>query len=322
MTTDTTPGFSPARTGAITLRTNNGGGQNDQITLYLQQVNRDAMLNMTIFQSADETDPTPASSTEIAARYFIANSADRVPVVPVFHYGVDANGNDVQYPAGPAVTYTATWDTGATTTPDIAFAPKGLHGHTILGVPVPKLPTGSHTFTIAAKLPSGMTYTSPSMTVFAYAQSIYVTYGTFDPHNPVDDLPKFVPGADINGNNLDLRNGPQTVKLNILISRGSSGAFDVHLRGVTHYPGIAMNYPISNPDTNPDIDFGNLHTDQIGVAIPHGGAPKVVTIPLQIHDYPGSATIEVTMPYKKTTFTPPPPLPPPTTTTRFPPPRS
>lgn len=303
MTTSNTPGFISAGSGTIVLNSNNGGGLSDLLTLHIEQVNRSAMVNMTIFQSADETDPTPASSTEIAARYFIANSADRVPVVPVFHYGVDANGNDVQYPAGPAVTYTATWDTGATTTPDIAFAPKGLHGHTILGVPVPKLPTGSHTFTITAKLPSGMTYASLSMTVFVYAQSIYVTYGTFDPHNPVDDLPLFVPGADINGNNLDLRNGPQTVQLNILIGRGSSGTFDVHLRDVTHYPGIAMNYPISNPDTNPDIDFGNLQTDQIGVAIPHGGSPKVVTIPLQIHDYAGSATIEVTMPYKKTTFT-------------------
>ena len=33
------------------------------------------------------------------------------------------------------------------------------------------------------------------MTVFVYAQVIYLTYGTsFDPKNPTDDLPKFVLG--------------------------------------------------------------------------------------------------------------------------------
>ena len=171
MTTNNYPGFLAAGTGTVTLSTNNGGGQDDHVDLYLQQVNRDAMVNMTTFQSLDPNDPSPASSTEVASRYFIANTADRVPVVPVFHYGVNSNGGDIQYPAGPSVTYEATWDTGQTSTPDIAFAPttKALHGHTILGVPIPKMATGKHTFTVTAKLPSGKTYTTPSMEVFVYA---------------------------------------------------------------------------------------------------------------------------------------------------------
>ncbi len=307
MTTDNGPGFLAPGTGTVTLRTNNGGGQDDHLTIYLQQVNRDAMVNMTIFQSLDVDDPTPASSTEVQSRYFIANTADRVPIVPVFHYGVNSNGGDIQYPAGPSVTYEATWDTGQTSTPDIAFAPtaKALHGHTILGVPIPKMATGKHTFTVTAKLPSGKTYTTPSMEVLVYAQTIYVTYGAFDPKNPQDDLPKFVPGADVNGNNVDLLNGPQTMQLNILVGRGSSGTFDVHLRNVTHYPGIAMNYPVgaASPDPNPDIDFGSGDIDLLAVPIPKGGTPKVVKLPLEIHDYAGTATIEVTMPYRKTTFT-------------------
>lgn len=305
MTTDNSPGFLAPGGGTVTLRTNNGGGQDDHLTIYVQQVNRDAMVNMTIFQSDDVDDPSPADSTVVQSRYFIANTADRVPVVPVFHYGVNANGGDVQYPAGPSVTYVATWDTGQTSTPDIAFAPaaKTVHGHTILGVPIPKMATGSHTFTIKATLPSGKTYTSPSMTVFVYAQVIYLTYGTvFNPKNPTDDLPRFVPGQDASGNNVDLRNGPQTVQLNIIIPKGSSGTFNIHL-DPTHYPGIAMNYPITNPDTNPDIDFGALSTDQNNVPIPKGGGTKVYSVPLQIHDYAGAATIEVTMPYRKTTFT-------------------
>ena len=305
MTTDNSPGFLAPGGGTVTLRTNNGGGQDDHLTIYVQQVNRDAMVNMTIFQSDAVDDPSPADSTEVQSRYFIANTADRVPVVPVFHYGVTSTGADVQYPAGPSVTYLATWDTGQTSTPDIAFAPaaKTVHGHTILGVPIPKMATGSHTFTIKATLPSGKTYTSPSMTVFVYAQVIYLTYGTaFNPKNPTDDLPKFVPGQDANGNNVDLRNGPQSVQLNIIIPKGSSGTFNIHL-DPTHYPGIAMNYPLSGADTNPDIDFGGLSTDQNNVPIPKGGGTKVYSVPLQIHDYAGAATIEVTMPYRKTTFT-------------------
>jgi len=305
MTTNNYPGFIAAGTGTVTLSTNNGGGQDDQITIYLNQVNRDAMVNMTIFQSLDPDDPTPASSTEVQSRYFIANTADRVPIVPVFHYGVDSNGADLQFPAGPAITYVATWDTGQTSTPEIAFAPmtKAIHGHTILAVPIPKMALGNHTFTIKATLPSGKTYTSPSMTVFVYPQVVYLTYGTsFDPKNPTDDLPRFVPGQDVSGNNVDLRTGPQTVQLNVIIPKGSSGTFNIHL-DPTHYPGIAMNYPISNPDTNPDIDFGGLSTDQNNIPIPHGGGTKVYSVPLQIHDYAGSATVEVTMPYRKTTFT-------------------
>jgi len=50
LTTDNLPGFLAAGTGTIRLRTNNGGGQDDQITIYLQQVNRDAMVNITPVQ--------------------------------------------------------------------------------------------------------------------------------------------------------------------------------------------------------------------------------------------------------------------------------
>src|SRR5712691_8574572 len=172
-------------------------------------------------------------------------------------------------------------------------------------LPISKLATGSHTFTVTATLPSGRTFTTLSMTVFVYAKSIYVTVNTaFDPRNPQDDLPNFIPGSDLNGVDLDLRSGPQSVQLNILISRGSSGTFDVHLRDVTHYPGVAMNFPIGapNPDPDPDIDFGSGIVDLMAVPIPHGGSPKVVRLPLYIHDYAAAATIEATIPHRRTTF--------------------
>jgi hypothetical protein len=306
MTTNNTPGFLAAGAGTIVLSTNNGGGTSDILNLRLEQVNRDAMVNMTMFQSADETDPAPASDTEVAGRTFIANSGDRVPVVPIFHYGVDVNGADVQYPAGPDITYLATWETGATTTPEIAFAAQGLHGHTILAVPLPKLTTGNHSFTITATLPSGKTYTTPKMSLFAFAQTIYLTYGAFNAKTGSDDLPKFVPGNDVFGNNVDLKGGPQVMQLNIVTGR-ATGTVKLTIKDPTHYPGIAMNYPIpaavdsNGLDPNPDMDF-NLGADQLSLDIP---IPKdhVIRIPLYVRDYGASATIEAIVPYRKKTYT-------------------
>jgi hypothetical protein len=305
MTTDNTPGFMAAGSGTIALKSNNGGGQSDRLSFFrVEQVNRDAMVNMTIYQSLDEENPVPASATEIAQRYFIANSADRIPVVPVFHYGTDSSGSDRQYPAGPNISWSVTWDSGAVTTVEERIAPQGLHGHSILAVSIPALTTGTHTFTVKATLPSGKTYTSQALSVLVYAQNIYITVeGDFKPKAPVDQAPQFLPGSTISGANLDLRSSPQMVQLNILIGRGSSGTFSVKLTNLSRYPGMAMNYPVGATDSNPDMDFGNGLTELMNVPIPKGGAPKVVQLPLYIYDYAASATIEVTMPYRKTTFT-------------------
>lgn len=171
-------------------------------------------------------------------------------------------------------------------------------------MPIPKLSTGTHSFTVTAKLPSGTTYTTPSMSVFVYAQNIFVTVeGNFDPSNPQDQAGQFIPGSALNGTDLDLRTQPQMIQLNVLIGHGSRGTFDVNVANVTHYPGMAMNFPPGSTDTTPDIDFGNGVTQLTQIPIPHGRSPKVVHLPLYVHDYGGSATIEVTMPYRKTTFT-------------------
>ncbi|MGH9456656.1 MAG: hypothetical protein ACRD2J_03340 [Thermoanaerobaculia bacterium] len=304
MTTSNRPGFV-AGGGNVTLVSHNGGGPDDVVVLPVEQFNRDAMESMRVYQSGDEENPAPASQTDIDAAYYIADSADRVTVVPVFEYGADANGIMREFPAGPGVAWSAIWDKGAATSePEERFAPQGLHGHSILAVPVPKLETGEHTFLIEARLPSGKTYTSAATSVMVYAQNIYITVeGTFAPKKPEDQLPQFVPGAALNGTNLDLRNGPQMIQLNILIGRGSRGTFDVKLTNVSRYPGITMNYPPGATDSDPDIDFGAGDLELIDVPIPKGGAPKVVKLPLYIHDYAASATIEVTMPYRKTTFT-------------------
>jgi len=300
LTTQSEPAYLPEGTYVVTLATLNGGGDFssnlDNLNVYIAQENRSDLTSLSMFQAVTDDDPTPASDSEVAERYFIANSADRVPVVPVFH------GSVGDFPGGPDVTYTAIWDNGTQSTGEEAM-PLVVHGLTVVDVPVPKMPTGSHTFKLAAKLPGNKTLTTDPMKVFIYSQTIYVTFNALDPKTPVDDLPNFLPGSDLNGNSVDLRSGPQMVQLNILIGRGSSGTFDVHLRNVTHYPGIAMNYPKTGADTDPDMDFGAGIVDLTAIPIPKGGAPKVVKLPLYIRDYGATATIEVTVPYKKTTFT-------------------
>lgn len=297
-TTSAAPAFLAAGSYTVTVSTLNGGGDLtsnlDELNLWIAQENRSDLSSVTIYQPVADDDPTQAGSADVAARYFIANSADRVAVVPTFHGSAD-------FPGGPGVTYTAKWDTGDEVAGE-EQRPRVAYGLTVVDLPIPKMLTGSHTFTLTAKFSSGKTLTSPSMSVFVYAQAIYLNYGSFDPKNPVDDAPKFIPGVDVNGNAIDLRNGPQTINLNILVGRGSSGTFNVHL-DTTSYPGIAMNYPINNPDTDPDADFGSKQIDQNNVAIPKGGAPKFVTFPLQIHDYGASFSVEATIPYKKGTYT-------------------
>lgn len=296
-TTTTNPGYLPAGGGVIGVRSLTGGGSGDSLYLNVSQVNRDAMQSVTMFLARSEDDPTPMQPDEINAAYFIANSADRVPVILEFHYGTGL------FPAGPGLTYSATWDSGDIVVPEYNAGPLMPLGYSILGVPIPKLPTGKHTFTVKATLPGGKSYTTPSMEVFVYTQSIYVTVeGNFAPKAPVDQSAQFVPGATLSGTNLDLRTAPQMVQLNILIGRGSRGTFNVKLANVSRYPGIAMNYPPGATDTDPDIDFGGGDTELLDVPIPKGGAPKAVKLPLYIHDYAASATIEVTMPYRKTTF--------------------
>lgn len=283
----------------IVVVTENGGGMNDEVQFWLAQTNRNDMEKMTIYRAKSETDPSPATPDDLAGEYFVANSPDEVLVVPKFHRGHE-------FPAGPGLTYTATWDSGATSTISL-YTPttSGVLGtDTILGVGLPKkLPTGKHTFTVTATLPSGKTYTSNGLEVFVYAQTIYVTYDAFDEKNPVDDLPSIVPGSTSSGADVDLRSGAQMLQLNVLVGRGSSGAFTVKLTNISRHLGIAMNYPLSSTDISPDIDFGGGTTELTSVTIPKGGKPVVVKLPLYIRDYGASATIEVTMPYRKTTFT-------------------
>ena len=84
--------------------------------------------------------------------------------------------------------------------------------------------------------------------------------GSFTPDTPRDDLPRWVPGSTLSGASMmlpsDMADPIQMVKLHVLNGRNRRGSVTFRLTEVSNYPGIAMNYPIENPQLGPDLDFG------------------------------------------------------------------
>jgi len=296
LTSDTYHAFLPSGSTQLQIASLNGGtGNDDTLTMWLAQVNRVDMTSMSLFQSISLTDPRPAQDTVVAARTFYAETDDRVPVVPLFHRGTES------FPAGPGMTYSAKWDNGLITTPEVK-APLVLNGHSVVTVPVPKITTGTHSFTLTAKLPGGKTFTA-SMSVFVFAKSVFIDVDNqFSAAAPVDDLPFFVPGSDKNGDDVSIKTGvPQIIKAHIVVGKGFSGDVKVEILEPSGYPGIAMNYPKESTDVTPDIDLGSATTLTASQPLP-SGTTKQVTFPVYVRDYAAKAVLHVTMTYGKKIF--------------------
>lgn len=293
-TTDATPAFLPEGSYTVTVSTLNGGGSGDELALWIAQMNRTAMSSLTMYQAVAEDDPQQASDTDVADRYFIAETADRVWVVPVFHGSTD-------FPGGPGVTYTAKWDTGTTVTGD-EQPTKVTRGLAVVQIPIPPMNSGSHTFTLTATLPGGKTLTTPAMTVLVYQHSVYVDIdGSFSESNPQDQLPDLIPGSNRDGSSVAPLSMPQLINVHVLAGSKSTGSVSLSLENVSQYPGIAMNYPLSSTDTSNDIDFNPGATATR--TIPKGKGAHWMTVPLAIRDYAANGTLKVTIPYGKKSYT-------------------
>jgi len=297
LTTGVGPAFLDQGARTVTLSTLNGGGDfssnPDNVNLWIAQVNRVDMSGMRIFQPLAKDDPSPASDTEVADRTFNAETDDRVLIVPVLQHGVD------EFPAGPNMNYSIKWDTGTIVTPEVT-PPPYPNGLQVLRVPIPKMSTGTHSFTLTAKLPGGKTFTA-TMSVFVFEKMVYINLdNSFDTANPTDDLLKFVPGSDINGNSVAIKPGvPQIVYVEVLAG-GKAGPVTVELQDPSAYPGIAMNYPADSTDVTPDMDFGSGSLSQTQ-SFPSGKI-KHVKFPLYVHDYAANATLHVTLQIGRKTF--------------------
>jgi len=290
-TTQNYPAFVPgSSSGALlNLKTMNQP-PSDVLTIWLAQVNADAVTDLNVFHAASPDDPGPATVEEIDARTYVSGSDDRVLLVPEFTYGTE------KFPATPQTTFEAIWDTGAVSA--VVVRRPVRNGHVVLVLSIPRMKTGRHTVMVKAKLPSGRSYSSQAVDLYVHEQIVYLDVdGVFDVNVPVDDLPGFVPGSNLQGRSVDLLAGGQKIIARVVVPKGGPGEVRAELTNVTRWPGIAMNAPLASSDTSPDLVFESGFSGT--VAIQRDNQPRLVDVPILIRDYAAGGTLKVTIPDRR-----------------------
>lgn len=290
-TTPRRPAFVPGSSNgaALNVKTLNQP-PSDVLTIWLAQVNADAMTGLTVFHAASADDPGPATEEEIDARTYTSDSDDRVLLVPEFEYGTE------RFPATPETTFQARWDTGVLSHVEVRRPVR--NGHVVLSVAIPTMKTGRHDVTIMAALPSGRTFSAPAVKLYTYEKNVFVDLdGNFSLEVPVDDIARFFPGTDINGSSLDLRTTSQAIGVHILVPKGAPGTLKVELdeSSISRWPGIAMNYPLENGSTAYDMDLGSGVLSR-EFQLPRSNRTRHVPVTLNVHDYAASGRLRVTIP--------------------------
>lgn len=290
-TTPRRPAFVPGSSNgaALNVKTLNQP-PSDVLTIWLAQVNADAMTGLTVFHAASADDPGPATEEEIDARTYTSDSDDRVLLVPEFEYGTE------RFPATPETTFQARWDTGVLSHVEVRRPVR--NGHVVLSVAIPTMKTGRHDVTIMAALPSGRTFSAPAVKLYTYEKNVFVDLdGNFSLEAPVDDIARFFPGTDINGSSLDLRTTSQAIGVHILVPKGAPGTLKVELdeSSISRWPGIAMNYPLENGSTAYDMDLGSGVLSR-EFQLPRSNRTRHVPVTLNVHDYAASGRLRVTIP--------------------------
>jgi len=143
-----------------------------------------------------------------------------------------------------------------------------------------------------------------------YITALYVSVdNTFSISDPVDQRDKFVPGEYLDGTDVPLSLMEQTgqfISLHVLTGPGAKGkvTFAVDPDKVSHFPGIAMNYPIQNPSTAADMAMVDsaANTPAATTVVPF--APDGDTwATLLVRDYGARGAINVTITAGKKTYT-------------------
>ncbi len=115
-----------------------------------------------------------------------------------------------------------------------------------------------------------------------------------------DESALFLPGSIVSSGqtyNVPSPGAPiQTISLHLLTPPGTSGNVKYSLSKVTSYPGIAMNYPVDNPDTGPDMAFetGSDAARQATPEIPFDPSGDTATR-LQVFDYAAYGHLKATL---------------------------
>jgi hypothetical protein len=299
LTTETRPAFLPEGSYTVEMRRRNVGVGWSVIGFWLAQVNQSSFGGGRLYEANSASDPTPYSGS--TPRVYVSGSNDRVPVVPIFKHG------NWEFPAASVQVYRAYWD--GSTTPSFVepqqVPPKALNGFATLLVQIPRMKSGAHDLVIEAEFLGGAKVRTSKLSVQTLETGLFVhasTLTSFNTKKPVDMLPQFIPGEDAsNGAGVWLwddegRPKPQVVELHF--RSPADGTIQLSLPSFSSFPGIAMNFPIAEPASDPDMDFGSLDPDT--------GKPKGVELnvkrggwamaPLYIRDYGARGLLKVTMP--------------------------
>jgi hypothetical protein len=135
-----------------------------------------------------------------------------------------------------------------------------------------------------------------------FLASMYVSVGPFDPANPIDELPKFIPGSKVGGASVEPAAMPQSVGLHVLTGENTKGSVTFTLTDVSRYPGIAMNYPITSPANTPDFALRDPAGNQTQTAtIPFSGS-AYTSVTLLALDYGARGKLAVSLESGKTTY--------------------
>lgn len=134
-----------------------------------------------------------------------------------------------------------------------------------------------------------------------YITSLYVAVdnAAFSITNPVDQRNQFVPGVAADGTDVPLAamaGAGQTIGLHVLTGPGAKGKVTFTVAS-SSFPGIAMNYPINNPGTDPDMAFGTTNTTTVNFA--SGGDTYTL---LNVRDYGAIGAIGITITSGKNTY--------------------
>jgi hypothetical protein len=134
-----------------------------------------------------------------------------------------------------------------------------------------------------------------------YITSLYVDLdNSFSANSPVDQKDRFIPGVTASGSDLPLATmtgSGQIVKLHLLTGPGAKGQVSFSV-DTSHFPGVAMNYPIQNPGLGADMTFGTGTTTTLPFA---GNGDTVAT--LSVHDYGAIGTFSIKVTAGKNTYT-------------------
>jgi hypothetical protein len=228
-----------------------------------------------------------------------ASATFAIPLLQTANFyavGVDAQGKQI----GLVRSGWSVAGTGGKTGGTAAVDPPSSSSSTVL------TPTGLGHVTLSA---NPVIQGVPTAKVDILISGIFVQVGSiFDPSAPLNDLPQLVPGSDLSGHSLGLPSPAdgsvpiQTLTLHLLTDPDAKGTVTYQLQNVTSYPGIAMNWPSTNPGVGKDLDFDRATHGQSTVAIQFDPAGDTKTN-LFVYDYGAFGELTATITTAKKTYT-------------------